>query len=29
MDDFQFTLVPAPSAVAILGALGLFRRRAR
>ena len=29
MDDFQFTLVPAPSAIAVVGALGLFRRRVR
>lgn len=29
MDDFQFTLVPAPSVIAAFGALGLFRRRPR
>lgn len=29
MDDFRYTLVPAPPAVALLGALGLFRKRAR
>lgn len=29
MDDFHYTLVPAPSTVAILSALGLFRRRVR
>lgn len=29
MDDFHYTLVPAPSAIAVVGALGLFRRRVR
>jgi len=29
MDDFHYTLVPAPSVLAVLGGLGLFRRRAR
>jgi hypothetical protein len=29
MDDFHYTLVPAPSVLAVLGGLGLFRKRAR
>jgi hypothetical protein len=29
MDDFHYTLVPAPSAIALFGGLGLLRRRPR
>jgi hypothetical protein len=29
MDDFHYTLVPAPSVLAVLGGLGFFRKRGR